>query len=162
MINKAKKYQEKMDIQKSILKKVRRTHMGCNQPPSNDDSSDGDSIQNVKRLALIRTPYFLLPTIKRNCVRRKERFRNKYLRNSRLNRINCLLFRKSNPKLCENTFAAVLEQNFSIPKTQHLIESENKNALASSNPIRLEVRSIINSKYAEIERINKFHVSIVI
>ncbi|XP_031623082.1 uncharacterized protein LOC116340628 [Contarinia nasturtii] len=159
MINKAKKYQEKMDIQKNILKKVRRAHMGCNQPPSNDDSSDGDSVQNVKRLALVRTPYFLLPTIKRNCVRRKERFRNKYLRNSRLNRINCLLYRKLNPKLNDNPMLAttILEKHFSIPKTEHLIESEHKDSLTSSNPIRLKLCSIINSKYTEVERINKFH-----
>lgn len=92
MIERAKKEHEKRDIQSNVLRRVRLSHMGYRQPPSKDDSSDNESIQNVKRLALLRTPYFLVPTIKISQVRKKERIRNKYLRKDRLNRINLLLF----------------------------------------------------------------------
>lgn len=92
MIDRAKKEHEKRDIQANVLRRVRLSHMGYRQPPSKDDSSDNESIQNVKRLALLRTPYFLVPTIKISQVRKKERIRNKYLRKDRLNRINLLLF----------------------------------------------------------------------
>lgn len=92
MIDRAKKVHEKREIQANVLRRVRLSHMGYRQPPSKDDSSDNESIQNVKRLALLRTPYFLVPTIKISQVRKKERIRNKYLRKDRLNRINLLLF----------------------------------------------------------------------
>lgn len=92
MIDRAKKEHEKRYIQGNVLRRVRLSHMGYRQPPSKDDSSDNESIQNVKRLALLRTPYFLVPTIKISQVRKKERIRNKYLRKDRLNRINLLLF----------------------------------------------------------------------
>lgn len=101
MIERAKKEHEKRDIQSNVLRRVRLSHMGYRQPPSKDDSSDNESVQNVKRLALLRTPYFLVPTIKISQVRKKERIRNKYLRKDRLNRINLLLFdrtRKSKGK----------------------------------------------------------------
>lgn len=95
MIERAQKEHTKRKIQENVLRRVRLSHMGYNQPPSKDDSSDSESIQNVKRLALLRTPYFLVPTIKISQVRKKERFRNKYLQKDRLNRINLLLYDRS-------------------------------------------------------------------
>lgn len=92
MIDRAIAKHKTKQIQENVLRKVRLSHMGYQQPPSKDDSSDNESIQNVKRLALVRTPYFSIPTIKIRQVRKKERFRNKYLRKDRLNRINLLLY----------------------------------------------------------------------
>lgn len=92
MIDRAVAKHKKEQIQENVLRKVRLSHMGYQQPPSKDDSSDNESTQNVKRLALVRTPYFMIPTIKISQVRKKERFRNKYLRKDRLNRINLLLY----------------------------------------------------------------------
>lgn len=92
MIDRGRKEHEKRDIQANVLRRVRLSHMGYRQPPSKEDSSDNESVQNVKRLALLRTPYFLMPIVRISQVRKKERIRNKFLRKDRLNRINLLLF----------------------------------------------------------------------
>lgn len=91
MINRAKQESHKRKIQDDVLRRVRLSHMGYNQPPDKEESSDSESLQNVKRLALLRTPYFMVPTIKISQVKRKDRLRNKFLKKDRLNRINLLL-----------------------------------------------------------------------
>lgn len=95
MLARAQKDKEKLKVQANVLRRVRLSHMGYTLPPTKNDSSDDESIQNVKRLALIRTPYFLLPTVKISKVRKKERRRNAFLKDDRLNRINLLLFERS-------------------------------------------------------------------
>lgn len=92
MTDRATRYYKKKKIQDNVLRRMRLSHMGFEQPPSKDESSDdNESTQNVKKLALIRTPYFILPTIKISQVKRKDRFRNKYLKKDRLKRINLLM-----------------------------------------------------------------------
>lgn len=91
MINRVRKAHKKRKIRESVLRKVRFAHMGYIQPPDRDESSDNESLENVKKLALIRTPYFVIPTIKISQVKKKDRFRNKYLKKDRLKRINLLL-----------------------------------------------------------------------
>lgn len=91
MINRVYKAHCKKKIRQSVLRRVRFMHMGYVQPPDRDESSDNESLQNVKKLALIRTPYFVIPTIKISQVKKKDRFRNKYLKKDRLKRINLLL-----------------------------------------------------------------------
>lgn len=96
MINRVRKAHRKRKIRESVLRKVRFAHMGYIQPPDRDESSDNESMENVKKLALIRTPYFVIPTIKISQVKRKDRFRNKFLRKDRLKRINLLLSDRRN------------------------------------------------------------------
>lgn len=96
MINRVAKAQRKRRIRESYLRRIRFTHMGYIQPPDRDESSDNESLENVKKLALVRTPYFVIPTVKISQVRRKDRFRNKYLHKDRLKRINLLLSDRRN------------------------------------------------------------------
>lgn len=91
MINRVRKAYNKRRIKESVLRRVRFAHMGYIQPPNRDESSDNESLQKVKRLALVRTPYFVIPTIKISQVKKKDRFRNKFLKKDRLKRINLLL-----------------------------------------------------------------------
>ncbi|KAJ6643216.1 hypothetical protein Bhyg_08173 [Pseudolycoriella hygida] len=92
MTERAKRYHKKHKIQHNVLRRVRLSHMGFVQPPSKDESSDdNESVQEVKKLALIRTPYFIIPTIRISQVKKKDRFRNKFLRGDRLKRINLLM-----------------------------------------------------------------------
>ncbi|KAG4073557.1 hypothetical protein HA402_000781 [Bradysia odoriphaga] len=92
MTDRAKRCHKKQKIQHDVLRRVRLSHMGFVQPPSKDESSDdNESVQEVKKLALVRTPYFIIPTIRISQVKRKDRFRNKFLRGDRLKRINLLM-----------------------------------------------------------------------
>lgn len=118
MIDRAKRYHKKHKIQENVLRRVRLSHMGFEQPPQKDESSDdNESIQNVKKLALIRTPYFIIPTIKISQVRKKDRFRNKYLKNkTRLKRINMFLNEKSYRHRVKPDEFSVME-NLNAPKT---------------------------------------------
>lgn len=96
MMQRAEKDRKKRKIQEDVLRRVRLSHMGYTQPPDKDESSENESVQNVKRLALIRTPYFMMPTIKISQVKKKDRFRNKYLKKDSLKRINILLLDREN------------------------------------------------------------------
>lgn len=103
MTDRAKRYHKKQKIQDNVLRRVRLSHMGFVQPPSKDESSDdNESVQEVKKLALVRTPYFIIPTIKISQVRRKDRFRNKYLKGDRLKRINLLMGDRSKSRSKQN------------------------------------------------------------
>lgn len=96
MIERVKNNKKNDKLQKNLLHRVRLSHMGYVLPPDENDSSDDESVQNVKRLVLLRTPYFLLPTVKISKIRKKERHRNAFLKDDRLNRINLLLFEREN------------------------------------------------------------------
>lgn len=112
LINRAKKNKIKKKIQSDLLRHIRLSHMGLTQPPDKDESSDNESLQNVKRLALIRTPYFLVPTIKISQVKKKELLRSKYLKKDRLNRINLLLRDRMKRRGSQN--------KDNIPKSTHI------------------------------------------
>lgn len=154
MMYKARKKQQINKIEKAILKKVRLSYLGYNQPPSKDESSDNDSIENIKKLALFRTPYFLIPTIKMNGVQRKDRFQNKYLKNYRLNRINVLLYENQRPdsKLNESGNPTLdLESSARKPNILKVSQRKEDNTMLCSN---------IGSKCREVQRPEKFHVTI--
>lgn len=92
MTDRAKRYHKIQKIQHNVLRRVRLSHMGFVQPPSKDESEDeNESVQEVKKLALVKTPYFIIPTIRIVQVKKKDRFRNKFLRGERLKRINLLM-----------------------------------------------------------------------
>ncbi|XP_058060514.1 uncharacterized protein LOC131211161 [Anopheles bellator] len=64
-------------------------------PKSSDSSEDEDQMEEVKILSFIRTPYFPIPTIKRQKKRRKDRLRSRWLQKNRLKRITMLLYDRS-------------------------------------------------------------------
>lgn len=108
MTDRAKRYHKKQKIQHNVLRRVRLSHMGFVQPPSKDESSDdNESVQEVKKLALVRTPYFIIPTIRISQVKKKDRFRNKFLRGDRLKRINLLMSDRSKSRSKQNGSKAV-------------------------------------------------------
>lgn len=76
MINRVRKACNKRRIRESVLRRVRFAHMGYIQPPDREESSDNENLQKWKRLALDRTPYFVIPTFKISRVKKKNRFRN--------------------------------------------------------------------------------------
>lgn len=165
MIDRAKKEHEKREIQSNVLRRVRLSHMGYRQPPSKDDSSDNESIQNVKRLALLRTPYFLVPTIKISQVRKKERIRNKFLRKDRLNRINLLLFdrtkksvekgRGSDGKTSDGDGPSTADEDtIKVTKKHHYFAKffqlgPKKKVAPTRDPLKEKYCKIIKSKFEE-------------
>lgn len=168
MIDRAAAKTQKQQIQENVLRKVRLSHMGYYQPPSKDDSSDNESTQNVKRLALLRTPYFLIPTIKISRVRRKERFRNKYLRKERLNRINLLLY--EHDKKSENQTSKInrhikdlkldkLKIREAVDREKCRRLNDEQNRLLAENPIKKKYRAIVREQYEKQQRICEPSVS---
>lgn len=73
------------------IQSARLEYMKIPQIPSDSENSD-DIFEDIKGLSLVRTPYFLMPTITHTKVKRMERLRSKYLKGNRLKRINILLF----------------------------------------------------------------------
>uniref|UniRef100_A0A182P5S6 DUF4200 domain-containing protein n=1 Tax=Anopheles epiroticus TaxID=199890 RepID=A0A182P5S6_9DIPT len=64
-------------------------------PKSSDSSEDEDQMEEVKILSFLRTPYFPIPTIKRQKKKRKDRLRSRWLQKNRLKRITMLLYDRS-------------------------------------------------------------------
>lgn len=171
MIERAQKQHEKQKIQENVLRRVRLSHMGYRQPPIKDDSSDNESVQNVKRLALLRTPYFLVPTIKISRVRRKERFRNKYLQKDRLNRINLLLYERTKKSPSEfgygesggrrraRTDVAEIAKKASAFSKYFQLATKNK-VLLKDNPIKDKYFNIIRTNFEEQQRMCEPNVSV--
>lgn len=92
MTERAKRFEKRQSIQDAVVRRARLDSLGFEQPPDKEDSSDdNESLMNVKKLALIRTPYFTVPTIRIDKVKRTKQFRNKFLRKDRLKRINLLM-----------------------------------------------------------------------
>lgn len=92
MTDRANRFEKNQTIQDAVLRRARLDNLGFKQPPDKEDSSDdNESLLNVKKLALVRTPYFTVPTIRIDKVKRTKQFRNKYLRKDRLKRINLLM-----------------------------------------------------------------------
>lgn len=92
MTDRVERCEQRDAVQSEVLRRQRTEKMGMHQPPVSDDSDDeNESTLNVKHLALLRTPYFVVPTIRMDRVKRMQRYCNKYLRGDRLKRINLLL-----------------------------------------------------------------------
>lgn len=99
MTDRVVRFEQRDAVQSEVLRRQRTEKMGMHQPPMSDDSDDeNESTLNVKHLALVRTPYFVVPTIRMDRVKRMERYCNKYLRGDRLKRINLLLRDDNRPK----------------------------------------------------------------
>lgn len=161
-IDRATKHQQKQKIQENVLRRVRLAQMGYHQPPAKEDSSDDESVQNVKRLALLRTPYFLLPTIRISQVKRKERFRNQFLQKDRLNRINLLLYEHHKKGRSSRSGKATVKRNAKVHFDQGKAKRFNflskclflkcgrKAATTTdNNPMKLKYNAIIQTKYKE-------------
>lgn len=152
MTDRAKRFYKKRRIQHNVLRRVRLSHMGFEQPPSKDVSSDDESVQLVKKLALIRTPYFIVPTIKISQVKRKDRFRNKFLKKDRLKRINLLMNgtrRKNKNQVAdeENIFKqkqSIFAKFFQLTGKKFKQTEEPK-----VNPDKMKYYKIIKDKYLE-------------
>lgn len=161
-MDKAFKHQQKQKIQESVLRKVRLAQMGYHQPPTKDDSSDDESVQNVKRLALLRTPYFMIPTIRISQVKRKERLRNRFLQKDRLNRIDLLLY-EHHKKACANRggkpaakrnvkvhFGLARGRKFNFLSKCLFLKCGKKLAnRIENNPMKEKYTAIIQTKYKE-------------
>lgn len=99
MTDRVERCEQRDAVQSEVLRRQRTEKMGMHQPPVSDDSDDeNESTLNVKHLALLRTPYFVVPTIRMDRVKRMQRYCNKYLRGDRLKRINLLLRDDNRPK----------------------------------------------------------------
>lgn len=162
MIDKARKQQQKRKLQENVLRKVRLTHMGWNQPPSDDDISDDESIQNAKRLALLRTPYFMVPIIKIN--HRKNYFRNKYLQKKRLRRINILLLgnKKNGVKSTQSIHRCFISK-INRPTIEVIKFSENETKLKTTlTPNREKFRNTIHFNYKKMQRLYECKVILLI
>lgn len=99
MIDRGLKLQKSQDLKDSILRKERLVHLNVKLPPSNDDTDSEQgkpAMEEVKKVALIKTPYFSIPRIKKQQVKKLERFRNRYLNKERLRRINMLFYDREN------------------------------------------------------------------
>lgn len=122
MTDRAKRYHKKQKIQHNVLRRVRLSHMGFVQPPSKDESSDdNESIQEVKKLALVRTPYFIIPTIRISQVKRKDRFRNKFLKGDRLKRVNLLMGDRSKSRSKQGVSNVVTETDEDIAERKRIM-----------------------------------------
>lgn len=112
MTDRAHRFEKNQTIQEAVLRRARLDSLGFKQPPDKEDSSDdNESLMNVKKLALVRTPYFTVPTIRVDQVKRTKRFRNKFLRNDRLKRINLLLRDDKNDSQDKGDSSVMAEQN---------------------------------------------------
>lgn len=161
-IDKALKHQQKQTIQENVLRKVRLAQMGYQQPPAKEDSSDDESVQNVKRLALLRTPYFLIPMIRISQVKRKERFRSRFLQKDRLNRINLLLYEHHKKGRRDRSGKSIFKRNLNVHFDQAMGKKFNflskclflkcgrkPVGKTESNPIKQKYRAIIQTKFKQ-------------
>lgn len=73
------------------IQSARLEYMKIPQIPSDSENSD-EIFEDIKGLSLVRTPYFLMPTVTHTKVKRMERLKSKYLKGNRLKRINLLLY----------------------------------------------------------------------
>lgn len=93
------------------IQTARLEYMKIPQIPSDSENSD-DIFEDIKGVSLVRTPYFLMPTITHTKVKRMERLKSKHLKGNRLKRINMLLFdRKMSADKYKQMYASS-ESNF--------------------------------------------------
>ncbi|XP_055691510.1 uncharacterized protein LOC129794691 [Lutzomyia longipalpis] len=111
MTKRAEEYFRKRKVQNRTLRRARLLHMKTPLPPASDCSSD-DSVENVKSLTLIKTPYFVIPTFRYVPRKKKERLRNRFMSQNQLRRIRMLLYDRSRmqvPKVAEVEVKTPLE-----------------------------------------------------
>lgn len=73
------------------IQSARLEYMKIPQIPTDSENSD-EIFEDIKGLSLVRTPYFLMPTITHTKVKRMERLKSQHLKGNRLKRVNLLLF----------------------------------------------------------------------
>lgn len=149
MIAKAHRHHRNKTVQENVLRRVRLSHMCFNQPPLSENSSADDSMQNVKRLALVRTPYFLIPTIRNKNASRNAGFQNRYLQKERLRRIN-LFFRqyKKMGSIIDDNKLGANKLKFHAPTNE---QCEKK--LSKTNFFEEKIISIIRLNFKRLFRI---------
>lgn len=160
MLDKAHRYHGLEAVKENVLRRVRLSHMSFNQPPLSEDSSNDDGMQNVKRLALVQTPYFLIPLIKVQNDRRNAEFHNRYLQKERLRRINLLFHQqKEFAHFCDKKVDVELvadKLEFYAPKYK---ECDAK--VSNKNFIKEKIISIIRSNFGKLLRICEPCVTII-
>ena len=113
---------------------ARMAALNIPQIPTDSEDSDDDVLEDIKGLSLVRTPYFLMPTVKHSKVKRMERLRSKHLKGNRLKRINMLLFdRKLSTEKYKLRYAASSESNLiSEHKSDDSKDEEERETLETS------------------------------
>lgn len=97
---------------KKKIQKARMEYMNIPAILTESEDSDDDVLEDIKGLSLVRTPYFLMPTVKHTKMKRTERLKSKHLKGNRLKRINMLLFdRKVSAEKYKLRYAASTESN---------------------------------------------------
>ncbi len=154
MTDRAKRYHKIQKIQHNVLRRVRLSHMGFVQPPSKDESSDdNESVQEVKKLALVRTPYFIIPTIRISQVKRKDRFRNKFLKGDRLKRVNLLMGDRSKSR-SKQSGANVVETDEDLAERKRMMFAKFFQLIGKKDGKRKEVDKEDTTKVDGIDKTN--------
>lgn len=135
MINKKYKHQEKENTTKNVLTRVRLLHMNFRKPPSTVQSFENNEMKHLKRLALMQTPYFLIP----NCI--IDSIKCKKFSNNAKNR-KIILFEK--PKM--STEDEIVRNSK---------ELDSKSVSSSTHPIKVEsMQSAMRTKLTAIIKSN--------
>lgn len=93
MVDRLAKKNSVSNLQEELKRKSLREHMNKPFPNSDSSSNDGDDMEKVKSLTLVRTGYCTIPKIRVGQRRRKDRLKtNRFLSKHQINRIRYLLF----------------------------------------------------------------------
>ena len=154
-------------IHRKKLNSARLEYMKIPQIPS--DSSDSENIvEDIKTLSLLRTPYFSIPTISTQKVKRAERLKSKYLKGDRLKRINMLLYdRKASADKNKEKYLVVDDDDYMNPPEVHFendcssddksrrfldVSKERKSTCSSTSPrtpYRQSYHEFLHNKFLE-------------
>lgn len=149
-IDKTFKKRANFEIRENELRKNRLLHLNYNKSVSKENSSDNDSVKINKQIALIRTPYSMVPKIKINKRRTGQYLYNQYLQKDRLTRINTLLLK--NVKFCDDIN---ITKKFQVNKTT---ESEPKNNIINeiyeTNSFKQYFNTISNLTIKQLQGLN--------
>lgn len=151
MIIRARKKYKQQETQNNILKKLRLLHMGQNQPPLKSDSSENNTERNIKKLYLLRTPYFMIPKIKK--VQRKDSLENIYLYRQRLNRIRFLFYDRL--KIDHKNLSQYNDDNINLKKKTNSTQKgdiQTKASYKAINSTKEKLFFIIRSNYQHLQR----------
>lgn len=154
-------------IYRKKLNSARLEYMKIPQIPS--DSSDSENhVEDIKTISLLRTPYFSIPTISTQKVKRAERLKSKYLKGNRLKRINMLLYdRKASADKNKEKYVVVDDDDYLNPPEVHFendcssddkskrfldVTNEKKSTCSSSSPrtpYRQSYHEFLHNKFLE-------------
>lgn len=151
MIIRAHKKYKQHETETNILKKLRLLHMGQNQPPLKSDSSENNTERNMKKLFLLRTPYFMIPIIKK--VQRKDSVENIYLYRQRLNRIRFLF--NDRLKIDHKNHSQYYDDDINLNNKTNKTpkrDIQTKASYKAINSTKEKLFSIIRSNYQHLER----------